>query len=574
MLNISSIPNNYYPNNILSDINKNDNPQLNIINNELFKEPKLDELFKGYNTRELIKEQPLNNNASDFKILLSIDRSLNNDIDIYIDNDHFDFYKNNHLIGSFNIEQLLKYMINSNNTSNFLYNINMHNSIPIIEQFICKNTIVSDSITIQLINSNISPFMGNVELLIKLNNLLNDYETNKLDIILQKVNTEDYLKLNKSIHKIIYIFINYTLKIIAYISQKINTQHKQNIISNEIYSFLSNKLTKYSIGLVYRLSYYCKKQINHQISENIDIKNSISEIKTLQDKTDKKINKIEKHLINQNNQIMELQKKLKNSTKNDVVSDVILPDVSMISISNDIRSKYDSISELLRNENTSNTNNTSDTSTKSDSNNRNQNNILNTLIEKLSNDKNVKNTIIKQLSDKEHINDLINKQTSENKNNTKDSIIKQLSDNHEDTQNIKNTFIKQLSDNHEDTQNIKNTFIKQLSNKDNIQKALSVINQSSDNKKNIKDILIQQMSENKDNMKGAFIKQVSNTVQDNITSLSNSSLSDSAKSISNKINGFRELSKIKNYIKLEPVEKTGGKYKQQSINISDIEQIL
>ena len=92
------------------------------------------------------------------------------------------FYdKNNTNIGEFNINQFIKYLILPL-YNDFDNNTILNNSTYIIETFICKNIFDDNTFVESKLNNYInSPFISNINMLIKLNNDIITYKNNHLN---------------------------------------------------------------------------------------------------------------------------------------------------------------------------------------------------------------------------------------------------------------------------------------------------------------------------------------------------------------------------------------------------------
>jgi hypothetical protein len=170
-------------------------------------------------------------------------------------------YKNSQL-GSFDIHQLIKYL-GSQWQNTFMNNIDISLSIDIINALICNVEIDKDTnrIFIKLKSYIDTPFMGNIEMLMKLNGELRTFELNNLE---NELNMIENLKIRKyiriTIKQFIYQLLNHTLKVIANISEEI--KHDNNIRKE-----LKDSLLKNSVAIVYRISSFVNNQLEFNISQ-------------------------------------------------------------------------------------------------------------------------------------------------------------------------------------------------------------------------------------------------------------------------------------------------------------------
>ncbi len=110
-----------------------------------------------------------------------------------------------------------------------------------------------------------SGFMGNIELLIKLNDMLNFYIINNLQNDLQSVDLTYKIKIEQFIKKFVFLLLNYTLKLIDMTSE---TLAKTN-------SILKDKLLKYSMIIILRINLMVQEQIKLVYEQNNLLKQNI-----------------------------------------------------------------------------------------------------------------------------------------------------------------------------------------------------------------------------------------------------------------------------------------------------------
>jgi len=224
----------------------------------------------------------------------------------------FTFYNTNtSLLGAFTIAQLIKYLGNHWD-KNFMSHIDTSISDEIIKTFIC-NIKIDHDIGIPCINLHShlkSPFMGNIEMLIKINTGLHEFETTKLYNELEKISD---LKMRNKIKLIvshfIYLMLNYTLKIIAIISEEIkNDTSRQK---------MKETLIKYTVGITYRITNFIKDQLEiqkKQYDELIKNKNKIEKSRNI---LSSKIDTLMTQLSSQNNKIDFLTRHVMNKISED-----------------------------------------------------------------------------------------------------------------------------------------------------------------------------------------------------------------------------------------------------------------
>ena len=183
------------------------------------------------------------------------------------------FDDKNNLIGYFTIEHIIKYLGNIYDTKQqFLKDIDpdtYKKAKELIKRMIFKlNYNKKDKYTdIILYDYTKSGFMGDVELLVKLNDLLYKYQTQHLQNYLSKVEIHDRVKIEQNIRKFIFILLNYTLKLISVISDKIkdNTDKKD----------LKEKLLNYSISTNYKINLFVQEQLKIIHNQNKVVKDAL-----------------------------------------------------------------------------------------------------------------------------------------------------------------------------------------------------------------------------------------------------------------------------------------------------------
>lgn len=269
-------------------------------------------------TRDLenIKENDINaveiENKS-VKELNNLNPSGSNLILVFDENDNrFTFYNSNKsILGSFNFKQILKY-IGKQIDPTFYSFIDLGYSDELIKSMLGE--VLIDPITGKnniVLKSHIeSPFMGNLDLLIRLNNLFYSYETKELlnDISLIKDEKTQY-KLKLAIKQFIYLLINHTLKIIAIATEEIKDDPKQEI--------MKQKLLKYSVALTYRISGFMKEHLENYNNQYKSLYTQLEKLIIMKKTINDKIDKLEEKINKQNELIFST---IKGKTENIPVS--------------------------------------------------------------------------------------------------------------------------------------------------------------------------------------------------------------------------------------------------------------
>ena len=183
-------------------------------------------------------------------------------------NSHFNFYdERKKPLGSFDVFDILKFFSQHLDKNNeFLSHIGgekFDNSLMFIKKFIGHPVTSSDKTLIQLWDFNQSYIMGDLELLIQLNNELYKFETNHLYKELNRVQQPARNEIHLMINKLIYTLLNYTLGIISLITSELS-----NIVGK---NKLKEKLMKYSTNIVYRISIFTQNQIKIVLNKNEEL---------------------------------------------------------------------------------------------------------------------------------------------------------------------------------------------------------------------------------------------------------------------------------------------------------------
>lgn len=222
----------------------------------------------------------------DKQLMITINEKLNK-LSVY--------EKAGNLIGFFTLEHIIKYLGDSYDTKKqFMKDID-NNIYPKAKELIkllifkIKYNKVTNYTDILLFDYTQSGFMGDIELLIKLNNMLYNYQQNNMSNDLSKVELHNRNKIELNIKKFIIMLLNYTLKLISYVSQKI--QHAEKMDQVKKY------LLEYSVDIVYKINLFIQEQLKIIDNQNKSIKNTLDaniEIKNhIKQKLDKLVNNLE-----------------------------------------------------------------------------------------------------------------------------------------------------------------------------------------------------------------------------------------------------------------------------------------
>jgi hypothetical protein len=249
-----------------------------------------------------------NNNNNNLDISEKInDIYIKNDegyMKLLFENDKFTFYNSNgSILGSFTFKQIIKY-IGKQIDKQFYSNIDSGVSEELIKMMITDITIdpVTGKLAIILRSHLESPFMGNLDLLIKLNNMLFTYEKTNLlnDLTLIRDEKLQY-KLKQSIKQFIYLLLNHTLKIISIATENASVEMK-------------NKLLKYSVALTYRISNFMKEHIDSYNNQYKILYGQLEKLVNIKNIMNKKLEKLEDKIEKQNNLIFSILNKKEENT--------------------------------------------------------------------------------------------------------------------------------------------------------------------------------------------------------------------------------------------------------------------
>lgn len=212
----------------------------------------------------------------------------------YSPKDHlFTLTKNNSILGTFIIPQLIKY-ITKNISNEFLKSVEYKSSLDLIEKYICK---CDDDNEINIVGHLDSPLMGNIEILMKIYSELSFFETNIISSELEKNDFDDKIKkiIIQKVHDFTYLILNHALKVVVNIS---------NIIKNENNrDDLKTSLVKYSIFIMNKINHLLYENMNQRINDHKVLEIELEQIKKLKGETNDKINLLQYNIDQQNEKI-------------------------------------------------------------------------------------------------------------------------------------------------------------------------------------------------------------------------------------------------------------------------------
>lgn len=203
-------------------------------------------------------------------------------------------------LGTFSSKDLIKFITNKI-YPNFFINIGSDLTFPLIKKYICDVLFENDVFKIKLLNYLESPFMANIEMVIKLYQgivKINDIIRLELEKI-QDVQLKS--QVNKILKQLSYVILNYSLRFISQISSAI----KDDMSKTE----LKNSLMRQSIMIVYKLNTFMRDEIDEKIGTYKLLQDDLVRIGGLKIEMYKKIEDLNKKINDQNSQLDELKTK-------------------------------------------------------------------------------------------------------------------------------------------------------------------------------------------------------------------------------------------------------------------------
>lgn len=209
---------------------------------------------------------------------------------------------NNRYTGSLTTYDIIKYFTKIYNTDNkFLENVNNSN-YELVTNFI--GDINEQSHTISLKDFNTSPFMGDLEMLIKLNDNLQQFEKNELEKELNFVSEKMRERIRGIYYRFVIAIIEYTIRLISSLSDIM-------IGHNEKDARVRSNLILYSSKLIYRLSKYTELQLKFILEKNKKINKNMELSRKLRELVNKRLEKYTR-LLEERNVVAREQQLVKN----------------------------------------------------------------------------------------------------------------------------------------------------------------------------------------------------------------------------------------------------------------------
>jgi hypothetical protein len=325
----------------------NNNP---IINNLKFSNINFADIQANETNQFLVN----NNQVQDGGLNLnSINADINpikdNNMFVTLSDSKFKFFdENKRSVGEFSVDHIMKYVGDPHDyKKQFMKHLNgkeYTDARYLIKNVLCE--IEYDS-RIKYANINIknhtqSPFMGDVEMIINLNNLLSDFEKGKLYTELNYVDQKNRGKVEQLIKQFNYSMLNYTIGLVNIV----NDQIKDDPTKEE----LKKQLMMYSTNTVSKISNFVQSQLNTVVKNNEKLEKmmftSIKLKSLINDKLDKLSNQLNKPIEQKQDQYRDKEPQL--GGKSDNYKDITLSSLDSNDSKNRVynENSYESTIEL------------------------------------------------------------------------------------------------------------------------------------------------------------------------------------------------------------------------------------
>ena len=228
---------------------------------------------------------------------------------VIVETDHeakrFSFYTpQKNFIGSFSVYEFIKY-VTSNVSDSFLPTVDSYSATTIIEKYI-GSVRRSDSPTarfeIRMLNYVESPFMGNVETLVKFYTFITEFENTQMMMELNtgSINSGEAIKIRDIFDLMVYTLLTHILKIIAALTNKIAANPGD---SSDRTREIKDSLLRYSVSIMYRLSKFVKKEVNQKLTEIDRLDEDLLRIQNIRSDLQSKLDSVQRSVDQQNTRI-------------------------------------------------------------------------------------------------------------------------------------------------------------------------------------------------------------------------------------------------------------------------------
>jgi hypothetical protein len=241
-------------------------------------------------------------NPSNPNYVINIQQTVDKDsiiVETNYNQKKFLFYdRNKNFLGGFSSHDFIRF-ITSHVSSNFLRGVDSDSAKTIIEKYICKVSVVekpSKRYIISMLNYFESPFMGNIESLIKFYTFIHEFEDNLLQKELDSLNIDESVKTKEIFDNMMYTLLNHILKIIAALTNKLNATDANT-------SKIRDSLLNYSVAIVYRLSKFVRHEIDIKVDELTILNHDLLRIEGIRTGLSSKLDSVQRSIDKQNAEI-------------------------------------------------------------------------------------------------------------------------------------------------------------------------------------------------------------------------------------------------------------------------------
>lgn len=246
-------------------------------------------------------------------------------------------YDNETLIGSFTIQDIIKY-ITSNISKIFLKQVDYESTKDVIKKYLCE---INEMNVITLKNHLESPIMGNLEIIMKIYNDINKFDIERMQKEIELIDCENSKKIIKVINNLKYLILNHALKLIVNISNAIKNDETKNQ--------LKKSLIKYSIFISNKINHLIYDEINEVIKNNNNLELQLDKMMKIKEINENKIKNFESVVEHQNVLIKKILDYIDMENKDDIYDMPLNDDLLDNSIENmdkDVKDINENVSNL------------------------------------------------------------------------------------------------------------------------------------------------------------------------------------------------------------------------------------
>lgn len=244
------------------------------------------------------------------------------------ENKRFIFFSSSHeQLGSFDVNELIKYCADVYDVKNqFMNHVNIvsyEQAIPIIRTFVLKidfNKKINYA-SPTLFTYEESPFMADIEMIMRLNYDLHKFETNELENVLKYVDDNIKNNIERIVKMLIYMFLNYTLQLLVIACENQIFEKSDDTERNEKIRIYKENIIKYSNQILYRITQFVQSQIGILMKKNNELKQLMDQNNQVKEKINTKMDKMSNNINNlfvkleQIEKEKEMEKEIQNYSK-------------------------------------------------------------------------------------------------------------------------------------------------------------------------------------------------------------------------------------------------------------------